>query len=116
MTQRGGRQPAKYRQVAADLRTRIERGEWAVDTQIPTQQELSDQYGVSLGTVDKALGVLRDLGIVETIQGMGTFVRKPPEVDHASEYEAVMSRMDELAEEVRRLREDVATLKRERRA
>lgn len=99
MAQRGGRNPAKYRQIADDLRARMERGEWAVDAKMPTQQELAAQYGdVALGTVDKALGVLRDLGMAETVQGMGTFVRKPP------------PSAGDLTEQVNRLRERVVML------
>jgi DNA-binding GntR family transcriptional regulator len=74
MAQRAGRTPAKYRQIAADLRARIERGEYPVGAQLPTKPELEGQYGAALGTVDRALGVLRDLGIAESRQGVGTFV------------------------------------------
>jgi DNA-binding GntR family transcriptional regulator len=97
MVQRGGRRPAKYRQIAADLRARIERGDWPVDAQMPTQPELSVQYSAALGTIDKALGVLRELGIAETVQGMGTFVRKPsPSED--GDLAAQLSRLSERIE------------------
>lgn len=112
MAQRGGRLSTKYRQIAADLRARIERGEWAVDEQMPPLPELGVHYGAAHGTITKALDELGKLGMVETFHGMGTFVRKlSPE---RSEYDIVMSRVDELAEEIRLLRERVTQVERQR--
>lgn len=111
MARHGGSRPVKYRQIAADLRARIERGEWPVDAQMPTLPELAAQYDAAPGTVVKALDVLYGLGIAETLQGMGTFVREPkPE---RAEYDVVMERVDALAEEIRLLRERVAAVERQ---
>src|ERR1035438_2524423 len=74
MAQRAGRTPAKYRQIADDLRARIESGEYPVGTQLPTKPEMQERYEAAVGTVDKALRVLHGLGIAETRQGVGTFV------------------------------------------
>lgn len=111
MAQHGGRNPAVYRQIADDLRKRIDEGEWPVDAQMPTLDELISYYGASKNTVDKALGVLRELGVAETIHGLGTFVRKPPP-SPASEYEAMMSRLDVFAEEIKQLKERMDTVER----
>lgn len=111
MTQQSGRQPPRYRRVATDLRARIEAGEWELDGQLPTKPELAGHYGVSPGTLDRAIAELRDLGLVETVQGAGMYVRKLT-AGPSSEYEAAMSRIDEIAEEVRQLRGEVAALKR----
>lgn len=110
MAQQGGSRPVKYRQIAADLRARIERGEWPVNAQMPTLIELGAEYDAALGTIAKALDLLHGLGIAETVHGMGTYVRKPP--PERSEYETVMCRVDELAEEIRLLRERVAAVER----
>lgn len=109
MAQRGGRNPAKYRQIADDLRARIERGEWPVDQQMPTQPELSAQYdNVAIGTIDKALGVLRELGIAETIHGMGTFVRQPPPSaeDLTQQLKQLSERVGMLEDRVQQLESD----------
>lgn len=98
----------KYRQIAADLRARIERGEWPVDGQMPTLPELEAQYGAAGGTIAKALDVLNDLGIAETVHGMGTFVRTPP--PERSEYEELRKQVAELQQEVTELRERVGRL------
>lgn len=66
----------KYRQIAADLRTRIEAGEFPAGTQIPGRDALKAQYGVAQHTVGSAIRELADLGLVEARQGLGTFVLK----------------------------------------
>ena len=110
MAQQAGKAPPKYRRIADDLRARIELGEYPLDAQLPTKAEMMAEYGAALGTIDSALKVLVRLGLAEMVQGVGTFVRKP--AAGLSEYEAVMSRIDELAEEVRQLRGEVAAMKR----
>ena len=103
MAKQGGRRPAKYRQIADDLLTRIGRGEWPVDGRIPSLPELSAEYGSAQGTIAKALDVLHRLGVAETIHGAGTFIRRlEPE---RSDVDVAMSRIDEIAGEVRSLRE-----------
>src|SRR6266568_5098132 len=105
MAQDHGRLLPKYRQIADDLRVRIEAGEFPVDTLLPTKPELMDHYSAALGTIDSAIGVLRNLGLVETRQGSGMYVRNPP--PEPAEYDTVMGRVDELAEEIQALRERV---------
>ncbi len=106
-------EPPKYQQIADDLRASIERGDCTPGSRLPSKAELMKQYGVALNTVDNAIGVLRKLGLAETRQGLGTFVCDPlPAERPPSEFEAVMSRIDALAEDVRLLREEVASLKR----
>jgi 8-oxo-dGTP pyrophosphatase MutT (NUDIX family)/DNA-binding transcriptional regulator YhcF (GntR family) len=108
MAQQTGKAVPKYRQIADDLRARIEAGGYPVDSQLPTKPELMDHYGAALGTIDSAIGLLRELGLVETRQGAGMFVREPP--PQRSEYEVVMSRVDALAEEIRMLQERMSVV------
>ena len=71
---------------------------------------------MSDGPVNEALRMLRAEGLVETRQGSGIFVCDPLPEKAVSEFEIVMGRVDGLAEEVRRLRGEVAELRREREA
>ena len=51
--------------------------QWGVGEPIPTEPELAHQYGMSIGTVRKAIELLIADGLVDRIQGKGTFVRRP---------------------------------------
>jgi GntR family transcriptional regulator len=63
-----------YVRLASTLRSRINDGEWAPGTQLPTIQELAEQYDVALVTVREALAVLAADGLVVSARGRGTFV------------------------------------------
>jgi GntR family transcriptional regulator len=63
-----------YRQIADDLRNKIESGELAEGSQLATEIELRDQYRASRNTVRDAIKWLTTLGLVETRPGQGTFV------------------------------------------
>ena len=64
-----------YRQIAEDLRTRIEAGELAPGSQLPTELELRERYNASRNTVREAIKWLTPLGLVEVRPGQGTFRR-----------------------------------------
>jgi len=61
-----------YLQVADDVERRISDGE--ITVKLPGERELAEQYGVAYTTVRRAMGVLRDRGVIITRQGRGTFV------------------------------------------
>jgi len=64
-----------YRQIADNLRGKIESGELAPGTQLPTELELREQYGnASRNTVRDAIKWLTTRGLVTTQAGRGTFV------------------------------------------
>jgi DNA-binding GntR family transcriptional regulator len=72
-------QPA-YLQVADALRGRLRDGQLAAGAKLPNHAELIDEYGVSLGTIKRALGVLQSEGLIVSRRGEGAFVRsRPPE-------------------------------------
>jgi GntR family transcriptional regulator len=64
-----------YQQLAAILRAQIESGELRSGRPIPSERTLTQRYGVAVGTVKKALEVLRADGRVHTVIGRGIFVR-----------------------------------------
>jgi len=63
-----------YRQIADDLRYKIESGEIAHGAQLPTEAELIDQYKASRNTVRDAIKMLTAWWLVETRAGKGTYV------------------------------------------
>ncbi|MFI9465776.1 GntR family transcriptional regulator [Streptomyces xiamenensis] len=68
-----------YRQIADDLRRRIESGEIPPGRRIPSMVELEQQWGVARDTLRKATQVLKNEGLVETVTGMGIYVVGRPE-------------------------------------
>jgi GntR family transcriptional regulator len=48
--------------------------------QLPPEPELAQQLGVSRSTLREALRALKDKGLIERKQGVGTFVQSPPTV------------------------------------
>lgn len=61
-----------YLQVADDLAGRIARGE--LSGRMPAERDLASEYGVAYGTIRRAMEVLRERGLVESVHGRGTFV------------------------------------------
>lgn len=63
-----------YRQIADDLRHKIESGELGHGTRLPTEIELMERYTASRNTVRDAVRWLATRSLVETRPGQGTFV------------------------------------------
>jgi GntR family transcriptional regulator len=64
----------RYQQIADDLRAKIERGEYARGSRLPTELELMELYGASRNTIREAVRLCANLGLIETQAGRGTFV------------------------------------------
>lgn len=64
----------KYREIADDLRSKVESGDLRPGSRLPTEIELMDQYDASRNTVRDAIKLLITRGLVETRPGQGTFV------------------------------------------
>lgn len=54
---------------------RIASGEWSAGSALPNELDLSREYGLSSGTVRKALDWMENAGVILRQQGRGTFVR-----------------------------------------
>jgi DNA-binding GntR family transcriptional regulator len=66
-----------YLQVADFLRRRIQRGSLGPDDRLPSESELIEIYGVGRKTARSAIRVLRDEGLVYTVEHRGSYVRGP---------------------------------------
>ena len=62
----------KYLQLAALLRQRLAGGEFDVNRRLPSQNQLAETYRLNVGTVRKALGLVRDEGLIKTYPGSGS--------------------------------------------
>jgi len=64
-----------HRQIAAQLRARIHRGEWGPGERLPSIPAIAEAYGVAKQTVQRTIDQLRVEGLLITKPGSGTFVR-----------------------------------------
>jgi GntR family transcriptional regulator len=70
--------PPKYAQLVAEIKRRIERGDYPPGSLLPSEHQLVEDFGVSRPTVVKSLSMLRQDGWIDTQQGKGSFVRGRP--------------------------------------
>ena len=80
MTDDLGARAPKYQRIADALRQQIKTGEYRPGDRLPSETTLlerfRDQFGtLSLPTLRQAIAVLRAEGLVESQQGIGTFIK-----------------------------------------
>jgi len=71
-----------YRQLAADLISRINSGQYHTGERLPSEPELAALHNIGRPTVRQATDLLVQKGLIERRRGSGTYVRKTePDVD-----------------------------------
>lgn len=63
-----------FLQIYHDYSERIQSGEIPAGTKLPSENDLTRQYGISRETVRKALQLLSENGFIHKIKGKGSFV------------------------------------------
>jgi len=66
-----------YHQLKERLKHSIEQGDWQPGDQIPSENQLVNEFNVSRNTAKKAIEELVQDGLLYRKQGKGTFVAKP---------------------------------------
>ncbi|WP_376768521.1 GntR family transcriptional regulator [Pseudonocardia pini] len=59
-----------YELTAMDLRAQILDGTIAAGSALPTTAEVAKSYGIAIGTANRALGLLREWGLIEPRRGV----------------------------------------------
>jgi DNA-binding FadR family transcriptional regulator len=84
-----------YRQIAALLSERIEKGIFPIGTLLPAERDLAQQFGVSRSTVREALIALEVAGKVSIRVGRGVQILeampRAPEIDYMADVDADLS-------------------------
>ncbi|WP_280454042.1 GntR family transcriptional regulator [Nocardia brasiliensis] len=76
MNAAAGRPETKEQMVVAVLGARIVNGSYgAAGAKMPSKRELAADLGVAIATLDRGYAKLREVGLIETISGSGTYVR-----------------------------------------
>ncbi|MFT8938146.1 GntR family transcriptional regulator, partial [Liquorilactobacillus sp.] len=69
-----------YYRVMEDIRVKIMDGTYPLNSKISSEKKLQDIYGISRVTLRNAIdGLVKD-GLIERIQGKGSYVRKPKKI------------------------------------
>ena len=69
---------ATYRDVKADILSKIIQGSWGPGSLMPNETDLAETYGCARATVNRAMRELADDGIIERKRKAGTRVRIAP--------------------------------------
>jgi LacI family transcriptional regulator len=76
----------KYLEIARDIESRVVGREGA---KVPSAREIAADYGVSVVTASRAVQVLRDKGLIRTVERSGSFVAPAPSGNGAERYAVV---------------------------
>lgn len=104
-----------YLQVADDLRSLIDRGDFKPGQRLPSGRELAKRYEVALQTAQRAVDVLKTDGILVAHPPQGVFVRAADDrhaVEHSPEYSEIMSHLEKLESAIEQVGERVTQLER----
>jgi GntR family transcriptional repressor for pyruvate dehydrogenase complex len=77
-------------EIIESLRQDIVTGRVADRERLPSEKELSEQFGVSQPTVREAVRALETMGLVEVLHGTGTFVRSQGDYALASALQTLL--------------------------
>jgi GntR family transcriptional regulator len=75
--------PPKYAAIVHAIRSRIDTGVYPVGSMLPSEADLVREFAASRSTVVRALEQLRQLGLIEGVQGKGRLVLGRPAPPHA---------------------------------
>lgn len=114
-----------YVQVAEYLRRQIQSGELSPGDKVPSSRELQEQFGLASATIQNAFRLLKNEGLIYSVQGRGSFIRRPAPEPETPETEqepgeapntstslspADSMRYHQLTAEVASLRKDVSDM------
>jgi len=86
-------------QLEEIIRQGIENEVWKPDSSIPSENELSNIYGISRMTVRSVLNLLVQEGLIYKVPGKGTFVSKPKIVSNLLSQMGIKDQLEEMGYE-----------------
>lgn len=90
-----------HQRILDDIESRILSGEWQPGFRIPFEHELTEQYGCSRMTVNKALTQLAKAGMIERKRRSGSFVSKPQSQAAVLEIHDIRDEVEQLGQPYR---------------
>lgn len=67
-----------YQQIVNDIIARVYQEEWVAGEKLPSEKQLSDEYGASRVTIRQALAKLEVEGLIDKQRGRGTYLKNNP--------------------------------------
>lgn len=89
-----------YQQIIEEFKRALARGELRPGDRIPSQRELAQVAKVNPNTVQRAYREMEQMGLVETLRGQGTFIRRDGWDLDAVREELALSALDQFLEEM----------------
>jgi DNA-binding GntR family transcriptional regulator len=65
-----------YAQLARILKQRISDGTYQPGSRLPSEAAIAENFGISAMTARQAIGILAQEGLVDRVQGRGTFIKR----------------------------------------
>lgn len=88
-----------YQQLVDTIRNAVKKGVLVPGEQLPTVQEMTAELNIARGTIKRAYDELERSGLIEKVQGRGTFVRYQPE-NSGSRKEQAIAAINKLLDEL----------------
>ncbi len=85
-----------YAQLEDIIRVKIENEEWLPHTAIPSENELSKQYGISRMTTRSVITQFVREGLLYRVQGKGTFVAEPKITTTSLSYMGIREQLEKM--------------------
>jgi 2-aminoadipate transaminase len=76
---------ALYKEIADQIESRINRGDFKPGEKIPSIRDIAAEFGCSKLTVQKAFDLLKNRGFIENIVGSGSYVRFPERINRSGD-------------------------------
>ena len=91
-----------YQQLIDDILLKIKNGSLKPKDKLPTERELAEQLHISRGTVKKAYKELESDGVIEVIQGSGTYIYNNKNISASEKNKLATALVDNLLEKLYR--------------
>ncbi len=89
----------KYIQIARYIRELINRGVLIEGSKLPSSREISSILSIGRNTIMSAYEILESEGLVETIKGKGTFVKKEFSNEKSTKVSSITKENSEIKED-----------------
>ena len=85
-----------HAQLEQIMRQKMASNEWPVGKLIPSENKISQEYGISRMTVRNVIAKLEQEGLVERVMGKGTYVSSPKMRGGNLKFDGIISQLQKM--------------------